>query len=158
MKRILLIYSESARREYAEFIELLVQHETLRNFTLEQLELQNTKYSAAEREKISNCEADILISLDMAGFQYKTLLDNYLYNIIPIRQLHLILNKEIWEQYRTSEFAINLFVYAPCEDTDAIVGEEECLNRRYYPEQLSESKSQMIDCILKDFMQIAKMI
>lgn len=156
MKKILLIYNESDKKEYAEFLTLLVQHKNWKNFIIEQLELQNTGYTAIARTKISESEADILISLNMAGFEYKTLLDNYLYNIIPVRQMHLILNKDVWEQYKTAEFAINLFVYAPHKESDIIVCEEEYFNRRYYSEQLLELKSQMIDCILKDFMQVAK--
>ena len=96
MKKILLVYNESAKREYGEFLELLMQHEFWKHCVFEEVELKNAWYTSAEQARISNCEADGIISLNMAGFQYKTLLDNYLYNILPIRQMHLILNKLLY--------------------------------------------------------------
>ncbi len=160
MKKMLLVYEEGAKREYEDILKQLREHEIWTSLgveEVEELELKHVGSHGTELVKLSGCQADVIISFNMAGFQYKTLLDNYRYNIMPVRQLHLILKEEVWEQYKTSEFAMNVFVYVPDEKIDSIEAEKECHNRRYYGKQLLESKSDMVDCILKDFVQAARM-
>ncbi len=59
-----------------------------------------------------------LCSLDMAGFQFGTLLGDSLYNILRSMQLHLVLEPEILKDYEGIEPALNAFLFVPEEKTE----------------------------------------
>ena len=160
MKKILLVYHESAEKKYAELLKCLMQHGLWEDYEFEKLLFRKNIYGIAEQAQLAHSDADIIISIDMEGFQYKTLLENYQYNIMPTKQMHLIVTNEKWEEYKEAEFAINLFVYIPCADrencdADVITADMESPNLRYYASSLLEMPSRAINLILEDFVKSA---
>lgn len=152
MKKGLLVCSKSQEEIYRDIIELLLCSARWKEYTFERLLLVD---GATGQDKLAKGCPDVIVSLDMAGFQFKTLLENYYYNILPIRQLHLIMDVEKWSEYSDKDFAINLFLYVPQIMNEEIKEDEERINIRYYSSQLLETKSEMISKIVDDFLMVS---
>lgn len=151
MKKILLVYYEACGRNYQNILNVIMEKKQTEEYLFEILNISQD-YSETWRKCLQNPDAEFVISFDMAGFQYKTLLDNYLYNIIPLKQLHLITNRKVWDEYEHSEFAVNVFVYIPDKEISIIQNDGENLNIRYYPEKWLKKCEELVEQLSEDFM------
>ncbi len=69
---------------------------------------------------ISDVKEQFLICMDMAGYNRQTLLEDTIYNIMPVKQLHFITNKEIWDKNRCPNVALNQYIALPNTKTTTV--------------------------------------
>lgn len=153
MKRGLLVCSKHNEKEYREIISLLMNCVIWKDYSFERLQIEEKSVGGIGLDRILSTNTDVIISMDMAGFQYKTLLENYLYNIIPGKQLHIVLDIDKWHEYSGMDFAINLFLYLPQGINEDIEVDKENPNIRYYSSKLLGTKKDMLSKIIDDFVK-----
>lgn len=69
---------------------------------------------------ITDIKEQFVVCIDMAGYERKTLLEDTIYNIMPVKQLHLITNKRLWEKNRCQAAALNQYIALPDETIDIV--------------------------------------
>ncbi len=62
---------------------------------------------------LQETSAEIIISIDMAGFHLKTLQENSFYNVLTAKQLHFLSEENKLKKWEQEEFALNLYVAVP---------------------------------------------
>lgn len=152
MKKVLVVYEKESEGNYQSIWNVIMKKKQTGEYLFEVINISPDNLENG-RKCLQNTNAEFIISFDMAGFQYKTLLDNYLYNIIPLKQLHLVTDKKIWEEYEHSEFALNAFIYIPDKEINTLQNSEENLNIRYYPEKWLEKSEELIERLTEDFIE-----
>ena len=70
------------------------------------------------RPLLKEQEISYLVTLDMAGFGWSTLLEGSVYNLLPTKQLHLLTgDRGQYDMLLQKEYAINLFFFTDNPDT-----------------------------------------
>ena len=74
------------------------------------------RYASGERRdiigEIKSLHPDLLITVDLAGFEQCTLTDNISYNLLDCKQLHLLLHENLPnEPYLAGQLSIAMFFY-----------------------------------------------
>lgn len=115
MKKALIVY----REEQIDIISYLLI-ETENQLLRFDIQPERVIFSHKEMNRIASdlqrIGADVLISIGMAGFEMSTLLDSFLYNILPAKQLHLLIDEQELHTFTDRQFALNLFVAIPGQD------------------------------------------
>ena len=160
MNKILIVCNEYTKEKNNVLLDCLLQHSAWSGCMIDTLVVMKDCGETAGQATVSLAaiaasDADVIISIDMEGFQNKTLLENFQYNIMTAKQLHLILAKEKWEKYKDAEFAMNLFFYIPSRDS---AEEIETHNFKYYSESCLENPKGLIDFIVTDFLKSSQLI
>ena len=83
-------------------------------------------YSNTLIATLKNLCPDIIITLDLLGFELCTLTDNISYNLLNCKQIHILLHKNLEnEKYLLKPLSIAMFFYCFAEDY------YECLINKY---------------------------
>lgn len=69
------------------------------------------------QRKVKELSPEVLITVDLAGFEQRTLTDNISYNLLDCKQIHFILNRNLPnERYLEKPLSISMFFY--CQDNE----------------------------------------
>lgn len=113
MSKALIVFHRETQEKYRPVTDLI--HEYFRGISCEAEEL--CVHGGMSREEcrvaLVNAECDYICTLDLPCFQLSTLLDSVLYNILPAKQIHIVIDTEKLCEYRDVDFALNLFVCVP---------------------------------------------
>lgn len=113
MQKILLVYEEMEKDNYADVCIMLEEILNELGMQTERLCIVMGEPTQKYVEKMQSREFDYICSLDMAGFQISTLLDIPAYNIIPAKQIHIVVDERIMSLCEKMEMALNLYLYIP---------------------------------------------
>lgn len=113
MGKVLIVYEEGMPQEYFSLIDIIGEYFERREFGIELFYVQDGMEKSACSRKFDEPEIEYICTLDMAGFQIETVLGMPFYNIVPARQIHIVINGGIFALYRHMEFALNLYLFLP---------------------------------------------
>lgn len=146
MKKVLLVFNENDFQVYGGLMNEIIHHKAWGECTFEKVVMEKGK---EKQTNILASDPEAIVSINMAGFEYRTLLENYLYNILPVKQLHVIIDEAIWNKYKEEDFAINLFLYIAKDKINGLLKEAENPNIKYYSKE-------NIAAVVEDFVLMAK--
>lgn len=113
MSKALIVFDKKTRTGYQPVVELI--REYFRDLAYEVDELCVDSNTSQEECRLALTEArnDYICTLDLACFQMPTLLETSLYNILPAKQIHIVIDTKKLLAYKGEDFALNLFVCVP---------------------------------------------
>lgn len=113
MSKVLIIFYKEMQDKYRPVIELIYEyfHDIL--CEAEELCVYDGMTSEECRVALTSADCDYICTLDLPCFQLSTLLDSFLYNILPAKQIHIVIDTKKLLEYRSADFALNLFVCVP---------------------------------------------
>lgn len=113
MSKALIVFYKEIQDKYRPVIELI--HEYFHDMPCEAEELcvHDRMTSEECRVALASAGCDYICTLDLPCFQLSTLLDSFLYNILPAKQIHIVIDTKKLFEYRGAGFALNLFVCVP---------------------------------------------
>lgn len=118
MNKVAIVCAEEKREQYSEFLSLLESLCEEKGFIPFLVFIKNHDRTVDIIDKIRNDEVVYIISLDMSGFEMKTLLEDAVYNIITVKQLHIIIDPRCTAQMCKGEFALNLYLCLPRDEVN----------------------------------------
>ncbi len=113
MSKVVIVYEEEVEESYKELRKQLASVWLERGLSVEEVCILDGGNSKGYNDKIQATDVKYICTLDMAGFQLGTLLEQPAYNICVAKQMHIILREEYFGLYAGNEFALNLFFYVP---------------------------------------------
>ena len=122
MDALILCSKEERYRHLAEMIK-----NTLKKcgVVAEIYDIFNRK-TAELTEYLYENSAKIIISIDLAGFQLRTLQETFLYNILPAKQVHFLTQESQLNILCGQECALNLYMAIPKKEyKNAVLRREE---------------------------------
>lgn len=132
MGKLLMVYNQGDKEKYKTLFELVVNiwkseysrvKGTKENLQIEEIMIKNGIITNAVIRQLRASDVKYIFSFNMAGFEAKALLEDPLYNIVTAKQLHMITDRPLLEQYKNQDMALNLFFY--------VTGEREELQHTY---------------------------
>ena len=115
MRKTVIVYEENDK--YERLLKLIDKNFTDRGFHTDILCIKEGGPGNEYASWLKKSEADFICTLDLAGFQLNTLLDTPMYNILKAKQMHVLINEDVFPLYAEKEFALNLFLFVP-EDAE----------------------------------------
>lgn len=108
--KVIVVYKQEKR----SVLLLEIIQNILRYKNIEVEFLETTKNNSNNVVNfLYNISADIIVSIDMEGFQFKTLQENSFYNILSAKQLHFLTDESKLQEYMGEDFALNLYMAVP---------------------------------------------
>lgn len=109
MKAIVVYEQKEYSRQFGKMIQDVLW---MQNIKTEFLDV--TKNNPSDYMKyLQETSAEIIITIDMAGFHLKTLQENSFYNVLTAKQLHFLSEENKLKKWEQEEFALNLYVAVP---------------------------------------------
>ena len=113
MSKIMIVYEEGIPKTYFILINTIEEYFTKKGMTVEKFCIENEMGPEKYWSKYADPEWAYICTLDMAGFQISTILGEPRYNIMSAKQIHIVINEDIFSLYRHMEFALNLYLFMP---------------------------------------------
>ncbi len=110
MSKVAIVCAEEQRKRYSDFLLLLEKFWNEKGYFPFYVFIKTCDRTVDIIDKIRNEDVIYIISLDMAGFEMKTLLEDAMYNIVTAKQLHIVIDGRVLEQFCRTEFALNLYL------------------------------------------------
>lgn len=116
--KVIIIYREQDEGSKANTINALNRIWKERGYETVSLPICEEQPWENYRSLLREEDASYLVTLDMAGFSWSTLLEGSVYNLLPAKQLHLLTgDRGQYEILLQKEYAINLFFFTDNPDT-----------------------------------------
>ena len=108
MHRMLVVYNAKEEYKYRNILEILDKR-----FVTAKIRIRDGGFPNEYNEMFSKSSSEYICTLDMAGFQLNTLLDYPAYDVMPEKQMHIIIDEDIIPLYAEEDFGLHLFLYVP---------------------------------------------
>lgn len=113
MSNVLIVFEKKDEPQYQSIIELIKEYFIDLSYTVEEFCVADNATKAECRGKLSETKCDYICTLDMPCIELTTLLGDTIYNILPAKQIHIIIDTKKLRVYKKTDFALNLFVFLP---------------------------------------------
>ena len=118
MNRIVIVCEQEYKEQYKALLGMLETLVEKEGYDILEVFIKDGDITFDIADKLRAEEVKYIFSIDMAGFEMKTLLEEPLYNIVLAKQLHIIVDCNWIAEYREEVFALNLYFGLP-SDSDA---------------------------------------
>ena len=118
MSKVLFVFEKKVESRYQPIIKLVNEYFRELSYETEEFCVADSATQTECRIKLSETECDYICTLDLPCFQLTTLLGDTIYNILPAKQIHIIINTRRLLAYRHTNFALNLFVFVSDTEKD----------------------------------------
>lgn len=161
MNKIVIVCAQERKEQYKELmrmIGLLVQRE---GYDSDTVFIKEGDSTIVITDKLREEDVVFVITIDFAGFEMKTLLEDAVYNIVAAKQLHIVVDRDCLKNYIQNEFAINLYFAFPSNEN--IAKQKFALNILEYSmlernengviadsEKNNRELEKLFDCFVKD--------
>lgn len=116
--KVFIIYRERDANVKANIISALSRIWKERGYEVVSLSILEERPWEDYRPLLKEQEISYLVTLDMAGFGWSTLLEGSVYNLLSAKQLHLLTgDRGQYDMLLQKEYAINLFFFTDNPDT-----------------------------------------
>lgn len=113
MGRVMVVNEEGMPETYGILRKIIKEYFEKDGFTVEMFYIKDVMKPDEYWEKYEDPGWEYICTLDMAGFQISTILGGPRYNIMPAKQIHIVINEKIFAFYQDMEFALNLYMFVP---------------------------------------------
>ena len=113
MSKVLIVFEEKVRSRYQSIIELTKEYFMNLSYEVEIFCAADNTRQEECRIRLSETKYDYICTLDLPCFELTTLMGDTVYNILPAKQIHIIIDTKRLLAYKTINFALNLFVFVP---------------------------------------------
>ena len=113
MSKLLMVYEKKTEPEYQPVIKLIREYFNELSYEVEDLCIADSTRQEECRITLSEARCDYICTLDLPCFELTTLLGDTIYNILPAKQIHIIIDTKKLLAYKNIDFALNLFVFVP---------------------------------------------
>lgn len=113
MSKVLIVFEKKAESGYQPIIKLIKEYFANVSYEVEEFCVAEGTRQEECRTRLSETKCDYICTLDLPCFQLTTLLGDTIYNILPAKQIHIILDTKKLLAYKKTDFALNLFVFVP---------------------------------------------
>lgn len=127
MGKVLIVYEEGMPETYHILMDIIREYFEQTGLAVEIFYIEDGMEQDKYWGKFADPGWEYICTLDMAGFQINTILGEPRYNIMTAKQVHIVINEEIFALYQDMEFALNLYLFMP----DTMHGT--CLEKLYLP-------------------------
>lgn len=113
MSKVLIVFEKAVELKYQPIINLIQKYFVESSYKVELFCVTDSARQAECRMKLSDTKYDYICTLDLPCFELTTLLGDILYNILPTKQIHIVIDTKKLLAYKKTDFALNLFVFVP---------------------------------------------
>ncbi len=113
MRRVLILLEHKMYNRYQPLLRLIKEYFTALSYETEEFCAGDGADQEACRIKLLETKCDYLCTLDLPCLGLTTLLGYPLYNLLPARQIHIVLDTKKLPSCRKMDLALNLFVFVP---------------------------------------------
>lgn len=113
MSKILIVFEKKVELRYQAIIKLIKEYFMESSDEVEEFCVEDSTTQEERRIKLSDIKYDYICTLDLPCFELTTLLEDIAYNILPAKQIHIIIDTKRLLAYKKMDFALNLFVFVP---------------------------------------------
>lgn len=122
MSKVLIVFKKEVELQYQPIIKLINEYFIELSYEVEEFCVTNNSRQEECRIKLLETKCDYICTLDLPCFELTTLLGYTIYNILPAKQIHIVIDTKKLLAYKKTDFALNLFVFVP--DTEKRYEEE----------------------------------
>lgn len=152
MGKALIVYEEGVSESYLLLIDIISKWYEQTGLAVETFCIMDGMEKSVCHKRFAEPELEYICTLDMAGFQMRTVLDFPEYNVMPAKQIHIVINEKTFMLYRDLEFALNLYIFLP----DTIC--RDCLEELYIPNLFTYMPFELKQCSIRDKEELNRML
>lgn len=116
--KIIIIHREKDTYSKENIIRILRRVWEDRGYETVPMPIREEKSWGTYLPRLREQDVSWLVTVDMAGFGWSTLLEGCAYNLLPAKQLHLLTeDRGQYDGFLQKEYAINLFFFTDNPDT-----------------------------------------
>lgn len=124
MGKLLVVYDKEKKARYNELIRAVkeiwqakysAKKPNDEPLEIEEVVIEKGTITHAIIRQLHGEDVEYIFSVDMAGFEAGTLLGSYTYNILRVKQLHMVVERRCLDTYAHKDMALNLFFYVTGE-------------------------------------------
>lgn len=113
MGKVMVVYEEGMPESYHLLIDRIKEYFEQGGYATTIFYIEGVMEPEEYWEKFADLTWDYICTLDMAGFQISTVLGGPRYNIMPAKQIHIVINEDAFALYQDMNFALNLYLFVP---------------------------------------------
>ena len=113
MDKVIVVYEEGMPETYHRLIDIIREYFEQAGLAVSLFCMEDGMEQGSCQETFSDAEWKYICTLDMAGFQISTVLGGPRYNLMPAKQIHVVISEESFARYPDTEFALNLYLFLP---------------------------------------------
>lgn len=112
------MYSETTESKERAWIHEVSRAWERRRYQIVELPVKEERTSEDYLSVLREQDPDYLVTINMVGFHWTTLLEGSVYNLLHAKQLHLLSeDRGQYEAFLQKEYAINLFFFTDNRET-----------------------------------------
>lgn len=113
MRKVMVVYEEWMPETYRILISIIEEYFEKSGYTVEVFHIKGVMKPEEYWDKYADLGWEYICTLDMAGFQISTVLGGPRYNIMPAKQIHIVIDEDAFALYQDMNFALNLYLFMP---------------------------------------------
>lgn len=113
MSKVLIVFNKKVESQYQSIIKLIKEYCMELSYEAEKFCVTDSTRQEECRIRLSDNKYDYICTLDLPCFELTTLLGDTIYNILPAKQIHIVIDTKKLLAYKNLDFALNLFVFVP---------------------------------------------
>ena len=112
--KVVIVYDGQKWQEHLQFSCILRQICEEEGYEVALVDLANIQAGYEKKKMIVSHKPDLLVTLDLAGFEMRTLAEKATYNVMPYRMAHILLHKyaEYQTEWLEDDMNFSMFFYA----------------------------------------------
>lgn len=115
---MLILYRKQISNEKRELVRTVCRAWEKRGYQTAELPIDEERASESYLSEVRKQNPEYLVTIDMVGFGWTTLLEGSVYNLLHAKQLHLLTGDcGQYDTFLRKEYAINLFFFSDSMET-----------------------------------------